>query len=366
MKRFTTVLALATLAAPAAAQRGSWQTEIGIQGGYSQIKPAGTGRDDKIKAFDLPGSSFILGVLTSAPVYAIIPWKDKIAIEPSLGFSQSQFGTEINLGMLGLRADYALSTEFYAAAGGVLGYLNSGSQDVKQLGVTAAVGYRRHLVGALNARLEASTTFRKKTTDLAPSNSYSVLLGVSTRTGGGASASSPARRGPSNQAWEPVLGVSGGYAGIHAVGGAFTGTTFSMPGVGASAEALGIPIGGPPTLFAIFPLGSKLGIEPGLDLRHIDQPASSSAINASARLDYAVDGGWYGAAGATMTNINPRTVAAKWVAGVVVAWGYRFQLTSAFGGRMEMSYNMRQKSTDLGLPPINIFAVSLGATMPLR
>ena len=363
MRRFTTVVLLATLAVPAAAQRGSWQTEIGIQGGYSQIKPAGTSRDDKIKAFDLPGSSFILGILTSAPVYAIIPWKDKVAIEPSLGFSQTNFGlTDINLASAGLRIDYALNKDFYAAAGGVLGLLNSGSQDVKQLGVTAALGYRRHLVGPLNGRLEASATFRKKTTDLAPSNAYSVLLGVSAGTGGVAGT---ARRAGAARAWAPTLGVQGGYVGMHMVGG-IGASSFSLPGFGGSAEALGIPVGGPPSLFAILPLGTKMALEPGLDLRHVDQPASSSAINASARLDYAVHGGWYAAAGATMTNINPSTVAAKWIAGAQVAWGYRFPLTGAFGGRAELSYNMRQKSTDLGLPPINIFAVSFGVTMPLQ
>jgi hypothetical protein len=364
MKKHLVLAAIAGLAAaPLAAQR-AWQSEIGIQGGYSIIKPAGSGQDDKIKAFDLPGSSFLLGILTSAPVYAVIPWKNKVAIEPSFGISTTSLGTDISLVTLGIRADYALSKDFYAAAGGVFGYFNASSQNVRQLGVTAAAGYRRHLVGPLNGRLEASATFRKKTTDLGPLNAYSVLLGVSTRTGGG-SAARPARRGAA-RSWEPAIGVQGGYASIHSVGGAFAASSFSLPGYGGSAEALGIPIGGPPSLFAIFPVGTKMAIEPGLDIRHIDQPASSSAINASARLDYAVRGGWYGAVGATMTNVNPAAVAAKWIPGATVAWGVRFPLSGAFGGRAELNYNMRKKSEDLGLPPINIFAFSIGATVPLH
>jgi hypothetical protein len=69
----------------AAAQ--SWSTEFGIQGGYTRIKPAGTGARDHIDLFSVPGDLF--GVFpTNASLFAILPWKNKLAIEPSLSVFQ--------------------------------------------------------------------------------------------------------------------------------------------------------------------------------------------------------------------------------------------------------------------------------------
>src|SRR5438552_41624 len=49
VQRFIVVLGLALLAATSVqAQRGSWQSEIGVQGGFSRFKPAGSGAKDAI------------------------------------------------------------------------------------------------------------------------------------------------------------------------------------------------------------------------------------------------------------------------------------------------------------------------------
>jgi len=89
VRRFTVILGLTALMATSAqAQRGSWQGEIGIQGGFSRVKPSGTGAHDQIDLFDVPGFSLAPLVPSYGALFAIIPWKDKIAIEPTLSFSQ--------------------------------------------------------------------------------------------------------------------------------------------------------------------------------------------------------------------------------------------------------------------------------------
>ena len=184
MQRTFAILAvLASLTTTAQAQR-AWQSEIGVQGGFVRVKPAGTGRADQIDAFALPGANYVLGLLTQGSVYAIIPWSEKLAVEPSFVVSQLNGGGTNTTGRLGLRANYALTPKFYAAAGGVLLYLHTSSQQSKTLGLQGAVGYRMHLTGPLNARVELNLTTTKKTTDLNPFDSYGVLFGVSTRLHG--------------------------------------------------------------------------------------------------------------------------------------------------------------------------------------
>ena len=376
MRRFTVILGLALLAVTSAqAQRGSWQSEIGIQGGFSRFKPAGTGVKDQIDLFDVPGFSIGPLVHSYGAIFAIIPWRDKIAIEPTLSTSELS-STTLNLSLvtLGVRADYALTPKIYAAAGGTLGYLEFSGQHESQLGVQVALGYRLRLSGGLNGRLEANWQSTKGSNLLGPANVYSVLFGVSARASGGAAAR-PAR---STSAWDRVIGVQGGYSHIHGIGtGAGDVTILSFPGWGTglttSPLAGGQVIAVAPTLFAIFPAGRKLAIEPGVDF-HRTQTGGVTAFSASiqARLDYAVSGGWYAAAGGnlTYTKATPGffpdpTKSSVSVPGMNVAWGYRFHMTGAFGGRVEANYLMFKQNNDLSLAT-NTFGLMFGATMPLR
>jgi len=119
-RTFAILALLVGLATSVQAQR-SWQTEIGIQGGYTRVVSAGSG-GGPTDVFSLPG--FNVGPAAPFPpaVYAILPWKDKIAIEPELAFSQVFLGsvTQATAIQFGLRGDYAVSRDFYAAAGGAV------------------------------------------------------------------------------------------------------------------------------------------------------------------------------------------------------------------------------------------------------
>ena len=179
MRKLIAVLALATLGASAASAQQNWNTEIGIQGGYSRFKPAGTSARDEVDVFDVPGASGQVGQISYNSFFAILKWKDKIALEPSMSFG-SVAGV-FNVVGLGLRANYALSPKFYAAGGGNLGYFASGGVTDYQLGIQAAVGYRLRVTGRLNGRLEANWISAGATDQTGAINVYSLLFGISTR-----------------------------------------------------------------------------------------------------------------------------------------------------------------------------------------
>jgi hypothetical protein len=366
-RTFAILALLVTVATSAQAQR-SWQSEIGLQGGYTRVVAAGSG-GSPTDVFSLPG--FNLGPAAPLPpaVYAILPWKNKIAIEPELAFSQVFLGagTQATAIQLGVRGDYAVSRDFYAAAGGALGYIHNSGLKETQLGLQAALGYRRHLTGPLNMRLEARFTAWGKTDNVSPFDVYSGLIGISTATRAAAPRSgraAPAARG----AWRKQLGVAGGYANIHSVGGGADFVAFALPGYGGGFAGLGAAgVNLPPTIFAIIPIGSKIAIEPGLDI-HRAQAGGTTNFNGnlSARLDYAVSGGWYAALGGNLNYIKSTGVNAATRTGLNLGWGYRFGFLGPLGGRVETSYTLWGKNTDLALPPQNVFAVMFGVTMPLK
>ena len=178
MRTLTVVLALLALGAETAAAQQRWNTEIGIQGGYSRLKPAGTSANDYVDAFDLPGANGQIAASYNA-FFVTLKWKDKVALEPSVGFAS--IAGQFNQVGLGLRADYSLSPKLYAAGGAVIsGFSSSGITDY-QLGLQAALGYRLHLTGRINGRLEANWITTKATDVVGAVNVYSLLFGVSTR-----------------------------------------------------------------------------------------------------------------------------------------------------------------------------------------
>jgi hypothetical protein len=347
----------------------AWHTEFGIQGGYTRIKPAGTGANDHIDLFGVPGFD-LPGVLPSnAALFAILPWKDKIAIE--LGASASQGNAIAILGdatffTFDARANYAITPKFYGALGGALNWVEAGGESETQLGVQAGVGYRFPFVAGLRGRVEANALFVAKADLLSATNSYSVMFGVSKELGGRARGAAPARRA-TGRAWQPMFGVQGGYYRTHAVGGSADLTGISLPGAGGGLSILGTPIGAPPTLFAVLPIGRKIAIEPGVDLRRF-QSGGTTAFggNVAARFDYAVTGGWYGAVGGNLLYVKATGADAETITGANLGWGYRFPLTSGLGGRFELNYTMMGKNETLGVPPLNTMGLQFAVTMPLR
>lgn len=366
MRKLSLVLALVAGVATTAQAQNSWRTELGIQGGYSQVKPSGTGADDAQSFFMLPGASTVLPLLTYGSIYVIIPWKDKIAVEPTFGFSQFSLGTGATATRIGLRLNYAISPKIYGGAGGVLNYIEQSGSNGTQLGIQLGLGYRLQFAPGLNGRIEAQWVSTKNAADVTgPFNAYSVLVGVSSRIGGRAAA--PARRATSTSLWTRAIGVNAGYSRVHIVGGAGDATFLSAPGVGGSVGALGNFVPGPTTLFAVLPIGRKTALEPGLDITSADLSGTGAdlSISAALRLDYAVSGGWYGAVGGQLAHLKPSTGSSVSVFGGTIAWGYRFHLAGDFGGRVEMNYLTFPKNDDLGVAA-NTFSILFGATMPLR
>ncbi|HWC72360.1 MAG TPA: hypothetical protein VG454_00385, partial [Gemmatimonadales bacterium] len=310
------LLALATaLVSPLDAQ---WRTELGIQTGYTRLVSAGSGADPT-DAFSLPGFNLGNVLPSSAGLYFIIPWSPKFAVETDFGASQFSSGLTVTFLSVGLRGDYALTRNLYAAAGGALAY-NNGLANETQLGVQGAVGYRFRLNRALGARFEGRTTFFGKASNAPPADVYSLLFGLSTVTShSGTAHSSGATSTRSDRAWRTELGIAGGYADAHLIG---TGSivALSFPGYGgALGNALGSvasifrAVALPPTVFAILPLSEKVALEPALDIHRFQTDGQTDfSGNLSVRFDYALHGSWYGGLGGNLhyiksTGVNAAT-----------------------------------------------------------
>ncbi len=383
--------ALAVMPSPSDAQRPQrpWSPELGVQGGFSRFKASGTGRRaDQADFFDVPG--FTLSPLVPASgataLYAIIPVHGKLALEPSFATSQLEGGTGLGLTlvMASLRGDYALTRRVYAAAGALLGFIETTGQHQTQLGLTAAVGYRLHLARRLNGRVEANWQTTKKVKLLPPWNTYSVLFGISTPVTGGATdhsalASQDAMGGGGGRPgsrWQPAIGLQGGYQRTHLVGGSGDITVMSFPSWGSGLTTS--PLGGAiapsaPTMYVIVPVAPRLALEPGVDL-HRTQFKSVTAFsgNFAGRLDYALSGGWYAAGGvnlhlikATKGAFTDTTKTTVSVPGVNLAWGYRFHLSGELAGRVEINYTMFKQNGDLS-QATNTVGLMVGAAMPLH
>jgi hypothetical protein len=370
VQRASAILAvLAVVATSAQAQRRSWQAEFGIQGGVLKAKPAGTGADDASTFLQLPGGTLFNGIVGTPPLFAIIPWKDKIAIEPQLGLlnlSTTNVGDATLLSTV-LRLDYAVTPKFYVALGAAHRWLSANGSHDGQLGLVTAAGYRLPVTNRVHGRVEANVTFRKRDDSSSPVNTYSLLAGLSANLkGAGARATAQPRRATSHSVWQSAIGIQGGYLNQHTVGGGQDVSGLFVPGHGNDLRQSGSSIGGPPVIFAILPLSRKIAIEPGLDVHAVKQTGSNGfAATATGRLNYAVSGGWYAAAGASFTNINVGGTSGT-LTGAQAAWGYRFPLTGDLGGRVELLFDMQGKNTDLGIGPVNSFGVMFGTTLPLH
>lgn len=364
LKAFAMLALAASVSTNVQAQK-SWQTEVGIQGGFTRLVTAGAGIGPT-DAFSIPG--FDLGSLlpSAAGLYVVIPWSKKLAVETDFAASQFTSGLSVTVVSLGVRGNYALTKSFYAAVGGALTYNNGIGVNETQLGIQAGLGYRMKLSGPLNARLEARTTFFGKAENAGALDAYSVLFGVSMAPNRGRPARSASTA--SRRAWTPQLGVAGGYANVHLVNGPSL-TALAVPAYGGG---LGLILGFkeitlPPTLFAIIPIGGKLAIEPGLDIHRLQGDGQTDfSGNLSARLNYAVHGGWYGALGGNVHYFKSTGVNGAARTGLNLGWGYRFPMTGGLGARVETNYTIFPRNATYGLSPTNTLGIMFGVTMPLK
>jgi hypothetical protein len=369
---------LTILASPIAAQ-SSWHPAIGIQGGYARIKAAGTGRSDAVDLIEFPTPGYVAPLLAGSSLFAVIPAGRRLAFEPTLSFANltESVGGDATTARVGLRADLALSTSFYGAAGGVMNSLMQGGNHATQFGAQVAAGYRFALTPRLDARLEAAVTAtQKRRPGLGPTDTYALLFGVSSRLDRGA-APRAARAAAPTGAWQSMIGVTGGYSFIHADGTNLTLTGLFLPGFGGSIPAVtaaGTFLPQVPTLFAILPIGKRVAFEPGIDLHRFQGSGTTVFVaNLAGRLDYAVVGGWYAALGAheewvkaTKGSFSDTTKTSVGIPGVSLAWGYRFHLAGDLGARTELNYVAFAKSESAGNPAMNTVSVLLSLTMPLK
>ena len=193
MRTLVAVIALAAMAATSARAQKAWRPEIGIQGGFARIKPTGTKASDQIDLWDLPGTGprdLPRSASGYGSLFVVVPVAKWFAIEPSLAVVQTSIGvpnvffgssSDVTFGLRGNYALPALPAHFYAALGGALGYSESGGVHETQLSLQVALGYRLHIRGPMNGRLEALGMTARKTNNFAPANLYAVLLGVSAR-----------------------------------------------------------------------------------------------------------------------------------------------------------------------------------------
>ncbi len=380
VQRFTVVVVfIALLAAPLSGQRGQnmWRTEIGIRGGYTWFQATGRGHAGRIDQIDLVGGDIISALQTYGTLFAVLPWREKIAVEPSLSFYQATPpatpGTNATAVTFALRGDYAVSPHIFFAAGGALNYFDkTGGSNEHQLGLQAAIGYRTHLLGSLNGRAEVQFNTFKKASQSVPFNLYSLLLGVST----GTSAAAPRGRAAKPQSWPLAMGMAAGYTHNH-INGSRDFTTLSFPGLG-SGGATGLTPGGagPATMFIVFPLGEKLGVEAGWDLHRIKTygsfPQSFFTGQIAPRVNYALNDHWYAAAGAGFHFLKAGSPGSqiKLMAqsGVQGAIGYRFPLIGSVAGRLEANYAVFKKRSGVSIfaADLTSFSLTLGASMGLK
>lgn len=365
MRKVTVGFVLSCVAVPAGAQQ-QWHPEIGIQGGFARVKPAGTHRNDAFSFVDVPGGSFVTAALSYAPLYAIIPVGDRVAVEAQFGATQATASQSFTFAKIGARVDYAVTPELYVAGGAFLNYIQSNTPSHSNLGLQIGAGYRTTLGGGLNGRIEAGWLSRERSGAIQPMNAYTVLVGVSSRLD---AATSPARapRGQ-DRPWTVTLGFNSGYVSAHAVGRG-SATLVLLPGSGVDPNSLGAFIPTVPTLFAQLPLGGRWAFEPSLDVEY-SKPysllATDTKVGIGSRIDYAVHGGWYAAAGGQLTYFQFTGLKSGAIPGILGAWGFRFHLAREFGGRMEINYLMSARHRALGQPPINTLGLLFGATMRLQ
>jgi hypothetical protein len=182
-KTLLCLVAATGIAAAGAQAQAAWHTELGFQGGFVRLKPAGTNRNDHTDAFFAPGFDLGPAFPTPSTVFVIAPVSDKVALEPSLSASVLSTGSTATIMQGGLRIDYAIASGLYAAGGGLLGRVGGavGNAAGFELGLQVAGGYRFHLAGPVGARVEANVQMWKGKSGVSPIDTYGLLFGISAR-----------------------------------------------------------------------------------------------------------------------------------------------------------------------------------------
>ncbi len=358
------VLSLMIALARSAVDGQTWTPQLGIAGGVSRQKPAGTGQHDEIDRWELPNSGSLQPAL-----FVILPLSGRVGLESSLGAMRAKFSESSGLIptststdiRLTVRADFAVTANVYIAAGGMLRRRELNSGHSTQTGAVGAFGYHRGIGAGLDARLEAEWITQRRTGSIGPSNVYALLFGLSHpfRSQGERAVSDA----PTFRPWRLQLGAAGGYARNHLYGTALGvyfdahETDITVPGSGATT---------PPPLFLDAPLVGRLALEIGLGGQRIQQRGTTLFDGHIApRLNVAIYRGLYAGAGGNLQYVEQSGSKGIGFAGANVGAGYRFSIVQPFEGRVDITYTMFKEREDFPLAQ-NTIAVLLGVAMVLR
>jgi hypothetical protein len=338
----------------------AWTTQIGFEGGFARVKAAGAGSGVYRDHVDLPGSGSAFPAL-----FLVIPVASRVALEPSLSAMHDRITERSGLlptsttaeVRLSLRADVAIASGFYVAGGGGIRYLGMDSKHSMQTGILGAIGYRRSIGSNLGARIEARWLSLRRADSVLPSNQYSLLLGISRSVTGIASGNGAG--GP----WRLRLGIAGGYVRTHLYGSVsglyvdFHDGALDFPGSGATAPA---------KLFVIAPLRGRFALETGFGMQRTqEQGVTLSDGHLAPRLDVAIAGGFYAAAGGNIRYLQQTGTAGFALAGANAAVGYRFPLVQELEGRAELGYTVFKQRRNFPFAE-NDLGLLFGVSMPLK
>ena len=336
----------------------TWTANIGVEGGFARVKAAGYGSGVYRDRIDLPGSGSAFPAL-----FLIVPVGNRVALEPSLSASHDRFietsgligsGTAAEV-RLSLRADIAIASGFYVAGGGALRYLAMDDVHSLQPGILSAIGYQGRLGSKVGGRVEARWLSLRKADSVAASNQYALLVGLwRPISGNEARATGP---------WRLQLGIAGGYVRTH-IYGSFSGIDINLHDTALEFVGSGSTV--PAKMFIIVPLGGRLAIETGFGVQRTqEQGITRFDGHVAPRLDVAITGGVYAAAGGNVRYFQQTGAAGFALAGASIAVGYRFPLIQQLEGRTEVSYTVFKERRNYPFAE-NDLALLMGVAMSLK
>ena len=336
----------------------TWTASIGVEGGFARVKAAGYGSGVYRDRIDLPGSGSAFPAL-----FLIVPVGNRVALEPSLSASHDRFietsgligsGTAAEV-RLSLRADIAIASGFYVAGGGALRYLAMDDVHSLQPGILSAIGYQGRLGSKVGGRVEARWLSLRKADSVAASNQYALLVGLWRPIGGNEARAT----GP----WRLQLGIAGAYVRTH-IYGSFSGIDINLHDTALEFVGSGSTV--PAKMFIIVPLGGRLAIETGFGVQRTqEQGITRFDGHVAPRLDVAITGGVYAAAGGNVRYFQQTGAAVFALAGASIAVGYRFPLIQQLEGRTEVSYTVFKERRNYPFAE-NDLALLMGVAMSLK
>lgn len=337
MRKLMLSLLLAAFVPAGAAAQGMWQTEFGIRGGYTSYDF--TDADVQGSVIDLPFSGGLLGgaTLGQAPLYAIIPLNDRMAVSPSFGFQNASFGPNITGVIVGARLNYAFSDAFYGAAGPTAYIIKADGSEDTQGAFELALGYRRSAGGSFRLHAEAFYETREESEILPQATAYGIRIGAGTTLSGG---NARGARRASDAMWTPSIGIQGGWSLVSFTDAADI-TTFTLPFGGSSTVGGLLPLQTPGAISALLPVGERMAIEPSFDLHYFDLDGSdATTYSLGGRVNYAFTRTAYAGAGLNLTALDVDGVDDGSSMAWLLAAGLRFPIVGALNGRTEINYRV--------------------------